>query len=499
LDALEAFKEEQRGKNSITEAVKDFVIPNRAEKREASRKELESAVSKISALRQDQLDRINNVGLSDREKDQYKNELQQREASREQEFQQKFGTSDAETQNKLVEERIALLRKEAATGREAENARNAFDRSPYGKLAFKNDAKLRDLREDEERTKRRGRALGLTDADFENPTTEAAQRRALETAVRNEPITPGLGADAQRARNAETANRYRDQAKVLSDVAKTQSERGGLEQVIAALRRGNTVDELTRNLQEQSDIRTDLAKNPAQPGQRDERSVRLVALQKRAIEINDAVGNFRQKEQSAQQLGAELTEAKKVQALKELEIQLDRQIADARQHGLETASLEMEKQIKLLEKQRDLATTKPQEKRAINAQIANVRGFQAEYRAEVAVNRERNRRNAKGDFVGAQAITDAMELRRLTDTYAANGLTPAQAKEDFVSNLQAQRRLNAPAIVVDSLQAVGGGGGISQVQDSIQERMARTQEAQLVTLKRIEEAVRAGSSGGGIE
>jgi hypothetical protein len=156
----------------------------------------------------------------------------------------------------------------------------------------------------------------------------------------------------------------------------------------------------------------------------------------------------------------------------------------------------MEKQIKLLERQRDRASTRPQERRAINAQIANVRSFQAQYRAEATLTRERDTRLAKGDTKVAQAITDFLDLRKLTGEYVANGLTSKQAKDDFTTNLRAQARQNQPSITVDSLQAVGGGGGVSPDSgNNIAQRIAAINADQLTVLKRIDEAVRTRSSG----
>jgi hypothetical protein len=85
----------------------------------------------------------------------------------------------------------------------------------------------------------------------------------------------------------------------------------------------------------------------------------------------------------------------------------------------------------LLEKQRDLATNTPQQKRAAEAQLATARGNQAEFRAEAALNRERDTRIAKGDFKGTQAVTDFIDLKKLTGQFAANGPSPAQAQSDF--------------------------------------------------------------------
>ncbi|MEO7701847.1 MAG: hypothetical protein ABIZ04_21690 [Opitutus sp.] len=502
-DALVEFQNAPENKGGFVEGLKDLFNPSRATKREGSRNQLDSAATNLGRLRDTQIDRINGTGLSDREKDQFKSEIGQREQLREQKFQQDFNLADAETQNRLAAEHIELLKKEAAAGRAAEDARSKFDRSDFGKLAFKHDAKLTDLRGDEERAKKAARALGLTDDQFDDPKAEAARRKALaeSTSAPAARTGPFLGQrtdieNANAATNEQTAQKYRDQAKALEDINAVLVKREALEQVISALRRGDTSDELTRNVQEQTDIRKDIRKSPVAAGVKDDRNVRLVALQKRAIEITESVGTFRQKETTAQQGTAELAEAKKVQAMKESEITLDREISAARAKGLETATLEMEKQIKLLQKQRDLATTRPQERRALDAQIAGIRSFQAQFREETALNRDRNERTAKGDFKGAQAVTDFIELRKLTDQYGANGLSPQQAKEDFAGNLRADIRQKQPSVVVDSLQAVGGGGGFSiSPGDAIQERLVRIQEVASDTLKRIEKAVGKGSLG----
>lgn len=276
-----------------------------------------------------------------------------------------------------------LLTKEAAEGRAADDARNKFDRSDKGKQAVRQDVELRDAQGDEERTKSAARDLGLNDEDFSNPVARATEleRKAQDaTAKLPKPVDPFLPAsessDARSFRKtAESTAALDESAKLKAQAAALKEVNAALEQQknlkasIANIRRGPEADELTRNLQEQSDIREDVRKKPVASGVNDPRNERLVTLQKRAIEINESVSTFRNKEQAVQQESAQLRDAKRIQALKELEISLDRQIASARQQGLETATLEMEKQIKLLQAQRDFAPGGPAEKREAAAEI----------------------------------------------------------------------------------------------------------------------------------
>jgi hypothetical protein len=85
-----------------------------------------------------------------------------------------------------------------------------------------------------------------------------------------------------------------EQAKALAEINRLKRE--VIDQVISARRRGNTSDELTRDAQEQTDIRKDIVKNPVAAGVRDVHNDRLVALQKRQVEINSSVESFRRKE-----------------------------------------------------------------------------------------------------------------------------------------------------------------------------------------------------------
>lgn len=511
-DALADFQSEQAKKNPIAEAIRNFLNPDRASKRDAARNQLEGAITNTARLRDSQLERIGNTGLSDREKDQFKTEIAQREALREQKFQQDFQNADAEKANQLATERIELLKKEAAAGRAAEDARTKFDRSDAGKKAVRDDLQLRDAQTDEERAKKRARELGLTDDDFKDPVATAARLRAqneskdttakdivagvsplVKLASGASPlVAAGAAIGAARA-PAEATKKREAQAAALAEIAQAQAQQEAARKNLRESRLSKDSDELTRNSQEQSDLRKAIVKNPIAAGVRDDRNTQLVALQKRAIEITESIGTFRQKDAAAQQATAELAEAKKVQALKETEINLDHQIAAARQQGLETASLEMEKQIKLLEKQRNLATTRPQERRAIDAQIESVRSYQAQFRQEVALKRERDTRLSKGDTKGAQAITDFLDLKKLTGDYLANGLTAGQAKADFATDLRAKAFQNQRTIVVDSLQAVGGGGGVSaNPGDAIAARIAQLNADQLAVLRKIEDAVRNG-------
>ncbi|MEO5958533.1 MAG: hypothetical protein ABIR80_05420, partial [Opitutaceae bacterium] len=496
-NALQAFKAEQAKKNGVAEFFRDQFVTDYKTKKAGSLSQLENAIPAIASLRDSQIERVNNTGLTDREKDQFKLDIQQRESLREQKFQQDFGNADAEKQNRLAEEHIALLKREAAEGKAAEDARNKFDRSDSGKERTRADIGLTDAKADEEQAKARARAAGLTDDQFGNPAELAAQLRRQATELDPRTGFGGKFSASGPAPSGEAVAKLRAQAAALEELNAATAKQKELTDRLASIRRGPSADELTRNLQEQADIRSAIRTAPAASGVADPRNSRLVALQRRAIEINESIGSFRGKEAAAQQESAGLVEAKKIQALKETEIALDREIAAARQAGLETASLEMQRQITLLEKQRSLAANRPQEQRAIDAQLADVRSRQAQFRGNVALDREQDRLRIKGDGRGVQAIDDFKNLRDLTAQYLANGLTAKQAKADFDRNLIA-RGAGGPPVSVDALQAVGGGGGSSSFGGAsieLQRRQTTLTEQMVQYLREIAQKGARGDSG----
>lgn len=166
----------------------------------------------------------------------------------------------------------------------------------------------------------------------------------------------------------------------------------------------------------------------------------------------------------------------------------DALINRARSAGRPVGGLEFEKAVSLAEVERTQAKT-PEEQQAAQNKLDALYAQRAEGRRRVEEDRARNAALVRGDRKGAQAVEDSAALRQKIDEYAALGLSPKQARDDFRAELFAQAAGQAPGIVADSRQAIGGGGGANQGADPVlraQDRVARLNERMLDVLGRIE-------------
>lgn len=169
--------------------------------------------------------------------------------------------------------------------------------------------------------------------------------------------------------------------------------------------------------------------------------------------------------------------------IKTLELSYDRAIAEVRQRGGETATLEAEKELQILKEQLAIAKEKGRAGELDAARIQNDimkrEADQAKARADIGLEREKNRFLANGDARGARALDDARELARLQDQYRSIGLDPNLARQDQLLAFQAQAAQNQK-IVADSKQAIGGGGGFaaSNPMMAAQQRMEALNQAQ---------------------
>lgn len=190
---------------------------------------------------------------------------------------------------------------------------------------------------------------------------------------------------------------------------------------------------------------------------------------------------------------ADADEAKRIEdaiKLKEIELNYDRQIADVRAAGGETAALEAEKELATMREQLRIAEAKGEagkfEAEQIRARIALAEAEQSKFRADRAVDRAANNALINNDRKAAKALQDAAELAKVRDEYAANGLSREQADADFASSVRAQAMQQAPRIVADSLQRVGGGGGSAGADPMLAaQKRIEAYQAAMVTYLRI--------------
>lgn len=114
-----------------------------------------------------------------------------------------------------------------------------------------------------------------------------------------------------------------------------------------------------------------------------------------------------------------------------------------------------------------------------------------QFRRGAGIERGVNDRLAANNPSGARGITDNADRDAMRDKYKANGMSQAQADSDFAGGIKASAFGQAPRIVADSMQAVGGGGGFAAASpmEAAQKRMEAMAKTQTEYLKIISDSV----------
>jgi hypothetical protein len=326
-----------------------------------------------------------------------------------------LGNADGVKRAALLRANAARHGPDAATGKAVNDDRWAFERSAAGRRVATNDAMI----------------AGFGDADAH---VEAARKNlaAVGGTAPAEGKMAGIRRDAADTLNAALAGRDRRNALVTEN---------------AALR-SNAGSELVRVQQKINDLKT--AGLPATDA--------LLRRQFELVTLSEQYGD------NLRKANDEVDQANKQDDQNELaKIELDyaERIAAEKAKGGETATLEAQKQLALLEKQIVQAGRlgNASDVARLTAEKSGLLGDQAKFRADVGLERAKNVALADRNPQLAQALQDNAELQKLRDQYTANGMTEGQADADFKQGLLGAAGTQVPTIIADSLQRVGGGGG----------------------------------------
>lgn len=414
---------------------------------DATETDLKTQVSQIRYSRYQAIMNRGNVGLTDRERDAYRADIENDRNQSSQAFQQAYDRADGEMQNRLIRERLALLEREAEIGERVRKAQTEFDRSASGKKAAAMEAELADQFNKVDYARRQ------KEESNNAPEKVAAYKAALE-------------------RQKKT------------------------EQEIAEIRR-NSGDAFTRNMQAQLDLQERMRAKPGALGKDDERATRLRELQREAMRLNSLVQNSATNRQEISELRNKLQLAQKAQALKAEELKWDERIANARRLGFETGSLDAGKRVAILRMQREQARAagRPEEGAAAKLEMDQLNAERAEFRRSSNLERARNRALLAGNGQEVQAIDDYRARNAMIEEYTRNGMSADQAKRDFELSVRA-RNPEVPRISVDALQAVGGGGFSANPNNDYPRRQVALTERMVSYLEII---ARKGDSAGTID
>jgi len=416
-------------------AVKLFSGRDPAEQRAQDRARQADSIGAIASLRRNALGRRGLVGMSDQEREFFRGDIQQREQLRDQQFSQDFGNADEAGKVRLAKERIALLEQEAKAGRTIAETRDKFDRSQRGGDAAAADQRIADEIDRANRLKNRGRELGLNDTDFKDlrlaganieRDLQAAQAR-VSSAPAPTQIFAGQGtiATGQPGRPDETVAQLKAQLDVVDELRQSEMAREDAAQTSARLRNGSD-SELIKLQQRLVDLSDDATLSEKQ------KADAKMATTRQIIVLEQQMASFRQKELDAVQLKKTLTEElEPMERRMKLELDWERKIADARLLGLETASMEMQKQLDILNDELKTATALGQSMtiRKIKLQITQMTVDQDKSRRGIDDRLARDRASLAGDEGAIQRMEDAKSLRERVSEFTSSGRTVQDAIE----------------------------------------------------------------------
>ena len=377
-------------------------------------------ITRIQNLRSNQIGNIGRTGLNDREQERFRNQLDQAMQIRDEVFSQQMSTADGPKALGLLQDRIKLLKEEAAIGDRINKERETFDRSDAGQSVVKLDTLLRDAQGAEAAAMRQAAAAGISAADLTDPKALLARLNATKgttvTAAGNQGggfvSTGPTSAELEKQRTAVTAitKALADQEMITESISKVRNASGSeyirVSQRIADLQKRTDIDATTKGKQ-------------------------LVALQQEQLRLEQLAATAGQKSLEVVRLTGEERERINDERIKEIELRWEERIAQARLAGLEAAGMEITKNTELLMEQLKQAEAmgNKQAVRQIKIQLSTTTADQNKADRSINDTVAADRARLAGDENQLTAIEDAARLRSRVAEFAGAGRSVGEAVE----------------------------------------------------------------------
>lgn len=420
--------------------------------------ELQNQIAMGRAQRANSINKLPFMGMGTKQSEAYARDLQTAQAVSDTALENRLQIADDQARVDLLEKEADRLYKIAEAARVARSVMEAFNTST-AKLTADNN--LSDAQDAKSRADK-----AMSDAGVDASAPRLVQFRAASALLGN----GGPG-------GAKAVEQNAAQLQAINQSIAAEAELKAAEEAVAQQRRESTSELVVLDQK----IRDEQAKGTEQS------KLTVIELQKQRLILLDQIKNADQLAAAAKQRENDAQRARDARDVSRAGAAVDPAILVATAQGNEAlvAELQMKRQLAQLEEQIAQATRDRNDElaEALTLQAAMVIATKAAADAKFArdrkVERDANAALIRGDTKGAQAIRDAAALREMEQDYAKNGMSPEQAKADFQQNILAQAAGQAPSIVADSKQAIGGGGSAFQGRDPVlraQERIARLNE-----------------------
>jgi len=442
LDAMNA-KESERG---FFGRVGDFFTGNKRE-RDRGREAKAEQVGNLASLRTTAINRRGSVGLSDEERALAQQNSEIERAREEEDFNFALSNADDDKKIKLLQERQRQFRSRGLAGdAEAEARANASSgKVAEGKALIATDTRIGDANAAKDRAQAKLLASGIT----EDQLGELPQlKRDLATKQENATLALGIankgtgtgGLDATRAatekENLETLAKQVALLKEMEDAEKAAKDAA---KEAAALRLKSESQIVVLN-QRLNDLVNDRTLTEEQKGEKRRQ------LQLQILGIEQLIADRAANTQRADQLQKEVFQMQEAERISRRQLEWEEKIANARTVGLETASMELQAQMDILNEQLAVAEKMGQTLtvRRIKLQITNAFNDQQKAGKDFDTSVAIDRAKLNNDRLAEKKISDAQATEDLVKQGSDSGRNKDQILEAVATRIKADAASDGP-------------------------------------------------------